>query len=73
MSEFILKYSMLDSNDKKQVLEFINNLFQKAHRSPPSMSNYKNKIMNVSVWTDEDEQNVENGRKLINQLTTEQW
>lgn len=73
MSELILKYSLLDSADKKQVLDFINNLFQKAHHTPPSLSNYRNKILNVSVWTDEDEQNVDKGRTLINQLTSEQW
>jgi len=73
MSELILKYSQLDSDDKKQVLDFINALFQKARLTPPSLSNYKKRILNVSVWTEEDEQNVNKGRELINQMTPELW
>lgn len=73
MSELILKYSQLNSNDKKQVLDFISALFQKAQLTPPSLSNYKKRILNVSVWTEEDEENVNKGRELINQMTPEQW
>ena len=55
MTDLILKYSLLDPNGKKEVLDFMDFLLAKEIKSKrPIKTVYKKKILKVSVWNDSD-------------------
>ena len=55
MTELTKKYNLLDKNSKRSVLDYMEYLLNKKVQSPKSrMTDYKKKILNVSVWSDAD-------------------
>jgi hypothetical protein len=55
MTDLLLKYSLLDPNGKKEVLDFMDFLLAKEIKSKrPIKTVYKKKILKVSVWNDSD-------------------
>ena len=55
MTDLILKYSLLDPNGKKEVLNFMDFLLTKEIKSKrPIKTVYKKKILKVSVWNNTD-------------------
>ena len=53
----------------KQILEGLGVTIQKS-KNP---SNYKQKLANISVWTDDDLKVFEEGKKAFENLQPEQW
>ena len=56
MNELILNYNLLDAMGKQEVLDFLKFLVQKRQKSVVdiSLTDYKQQIMQVSVWSEED-------------------
>jgi len=70
----ILKYSLLSTFEKKEVNDFIEFLFSKKdHPGSYDPDTYKNKILSVSTWSDDDLKIFEDNNKLFNQWRPETW
>ncbi len=55
MTNLALKYNLLDPSSKKEVLDFMEFLLAKETKSKnPVKTDYKKKILKVSVWDDSD-------------------
>jgi hypothetical protein len=55
MTDLVMKYNLLDTSAKKEVLDFMDFLLTKKTGSKRSIaSDYKKKILKVSVWNDSD-------------------
>jgi hypothetical protein len=53
MTDLALKYNLLDTTAKKEVLDFMDFLLTKATKSKKTINtSYKKKILKVSVWND---------------------
>ena len=67
MNKLIVKYESLDTRLQKQVVYFIDYLISiKNTITPKNMSEYKKKIINVSTWSDEDVNNINENTKIFN-------
>ncbi len=74
MDSSILKYNLLTSIEQKEVVDFIDFLFSKKHNTPdPELSGYKQKILSVSTWSDDDLKAFDDNRKLFNQWPSITW
>ena len=65
MTDLIKKYNLLDTASQKELLDFMNFLLNKNVKSPKKMADYKKKILNVSVWNNEDIDFIPNGWNYI--------
>jgi hypothetical protein len=55
MTDLALRYNLLDSASKKEVLDFMEFLLTKETKSKkPVSDDYKKKILKVSVWNESD-------------------
>jgi hypothetical protein len=55
MTDIALKYYQLDSSSKKEVVDFLDFLLARNVKSTKNrMTDYKKKILKVSVWSDSD-------------------
>jgi hypothetical protein len=55
MNDLTLKFNLLAPSARKQVLDFIEFLLSKDVKAEKKIaSDYKTKILNVSVWSNED-------------------
>lgn len=55
MNDLTIKFNLLEPDARKQVLDFIDFLLSKELKSQESVkSDYKKKILEVSVWSDAD-------------------
>jgi len=74
MNDILLKYTLLDKNAKKEVIDFIDFLLSKNRRiNKKQISEYKKKILSVSKWTDADMKIFSENQKLLNQWKVEKW
>jgi hypothetical protein len=55
----------------KQILKGLGVTIQQSNKT--ASSNYKERLANVSVWTDDDLKIFEEGRKAFENLRPEQW
>jgi len=74
MDSSILKYSLLNSFEKKEVRDFIDFLFSKKKNIADSpSSDYRNKILSVSIWNEEDLKVFEEHKNDFDQLAPAKW
>jgi hypothetical protein len=75
MNDLLLKYDQLDAVSKKEVQDFINFLLAKRQRkmSKKPTASYRDRILSVSVWSDEDIQIFDKNRTLFNQWQPKEW
>ena len=74
MDGSILKYNLLNPFEKKEVSDFIDFLFSKKNKSEkPGPSGYKNKILSVSTWSEDDIKVFEENKKQFNQWPPTSW
>ena len=67
MSEIVVKYNKLDKIARQELNDFMDFLLSKQKNANPMLlSNYKNKILNVSVWSDSDLKVFDENQKLFN-------
>ncbi len=74
MKDISVKYSLLNKKSQKEVRDFMDFLLnkQKGKRKTP-LSAYKKKILNVSIWSENDLKTFENNQKLFNKWNIQEW
>ena len=74
MTDLALKYYLLDTSAKKEVLDFIDFLLTKEVKSKkPPKNDYKKKILKVSVWDDADIDILIKNQQQFNQWKAQDW
>ena len=74
MEELLTKYNSLDLVLQRQVDMFVDYLLStKRAVKQTNISNYKEKILNVSQWTDEDMQVFDDNNKLFDKWNIQEW
>ena len=74
MSDIKTKYDKLDPASRLQVNDFMDFLLDRQKTMPlTSLKEYKNKILNVSVWSESDLNIFEENNKLFNHWGVNKW
>lgn len=74
MNDILIKYNTLSPDIQKEVNDFLDFMLSKYNgKKIFDIKSWKNKIKNVSTWTDEDIKVFEEGRQQFNQWKTEEW
>lgn len=74
MTNLALKYNLLDISAKKEVLDFIDFLLTKKTKSKQlQKTDYKKKILKVSVWNDSDIDLLIQNLQKLNQWKAQEW
>jgi len=67
MSAIVVKYNRLDKTARQELNDFMDFLLSKQKKDQPILlTTYKNKILNVSVWSDSDLKVFDKNEKLFN-------
>ncbi len=74
MTDLALKYNLLDTSSKREVLDFMDFLLTKETKSEkPIKADYKKKILKVSVWKDSDIDLMLQNQQKLNQWKAQEW
>lgn len=74
MTDIVLKYNLLNKTAQKEVSDFIDFLLTKNSISNKnSTSNYKDKILKVSTWSEADIKEITNEMKKFQKLEVQNW
>ena len=75
MTDLTLKYNLLDTNSRKEVLNFLDFLLTKKGSKTQSKnkSDYKKKLLAVSVWSDIDIDSMNKNQQKFNQWKAQNW
>jgi hypothetical protein len=74
MNDIAVKYNRLNKTARQEVNDFMDFLLSKQETNNPNfLSTYKNKILNVSIWTDSDLKIFDQNQKLFNQWRVQEW
>ncbi|WP_194976121.1 DUF2281 domain-containing protein [Aquiflexum lacus] len=74
MNEILEKYNQLSPDLQKQVNDFLDFMLEKYKVEKAfDMKSWKNKILNISTWTDEDVKAFDEGRQHFSQWKVEEW
>lgn len=74
MDELVLKFKLLESFRKKELLDFLDFLLKKQESEKAfSFLNYKEKIINASIWEKQDIEELESNIKKMNEWPTPEW
>jgi hypothetical protein len=74
MTDLALKYNLLDTTAKREVLDFMDFLLTKGTNiKKSSKSDYKKKILKVSVWGDSDIDLMIQNQQKLNQWKAQDW
>ena len=74
MSDIVVKYNRLNKTARQEVIDFMDFLLSKQKISKSNfLTPYKNKILNVSNWTDADLKIFDENQKLFNQWRVQEW
>ena len=74
MTDLALKYNLLDTSAKREVLDFMDFLLTKeTNIKKSSKSDYKKKILKVSVWNDSDIDLMIQNQQKLNQWKAQDW
>lgn len=77
MAELLLKYELLDPLGKQQLLEYLNLLLstKATKKEVPKfdVKAYRENLLKVSVWSDEDISLIEEARQHFNNWKVKEW
>jgi hypothetical protein len=74
MNELLEKYNKLSPDFQKQVDDFLDFLLLKYKGEKAfDIKVWKNKVKNVSAWTDEDIKSFEEAKQYFSQWKIEEW
>ncbi len=74
MSEIVYKYNRLDKIARQELNDFMDFLLSKQKKDKHiALTTYKNKILNVSVWSDIDLKIFEENQKLFSNWKIQEW
>jgi len=72
MDDFLFKYNQLDDSSKLVALKFIDYLYKNKEKKI-DLEEFKKKVLNFSVWTDEDILVFDQNRELFKQWVVAEW
>lgn len=74
MNEIVVKYNKLNKTARQELNDYMDFLLSKQKTDKPLfLTTYKNKILNVSVWTDSDLKIFDENQKLFNKWRVQEW
>jgi len=74
MSDIVIKYNRLNKTARQEVNDFMDFLLSKQKiKEPNFFSTYKNKILNVSIWSDSELKIFDQNQELFNQWRVQEW
>lgn len=73
MTDIVLKYNLLNKTAKQEVNDFIDFLLTKKSKSNNSTTNYKEKILKVSTWSEADVEEITKEMKKFQKLEVQNW
>jgi len=73
MGDLLLKYQLLNDAEKKQVVDFLDFVLAKKERKLIDMSDYKENILQVSIWSEEDAEAIVDAQRKLNQWQPTDW
>ena len=74
MGDLILKFNMLDPIAQREVINYMDFLrSKKTEHKKPDLSEYKKKILDISVWSEKDLKVFDENNKLFNQWKPKAW
>jgi hypothetical protein len=72
MNNILLKYNSLDPASKKQVSDYIDNMIISMKNIKKKPSPYKQRILSVSAWSDNDLKPLQENHS-FNEFKAEEW
>jgi hypothetical protein len=74
MSDLVVKYNSLNKIARQEVNDFMDFLLSKQKTNKLNfLTPYKNKILNVSIWSDADLKIFDENQQLFNQWRVQEW
>jgi len=74
MTDLTLKFNLLEPDAKRQILDFMEFLLSKRMKSEePVKTDYKKKILKVSVWSNADIDLMIQNQQNFNQWKAQEW
>jgi len=74
MNDLVSKYNSLEATAQKEVNDFVEFLLSRQKKKPAKkLSDYKKKILAVSVWSASDVKGLKKGQKLFDKWTAKEW
>ena len=74
MDELLMKFGLLDSLKQQEILDFIDFLLNKQEKERIlNFKSYKEQILQVSTWSEEDIAVIETNSKRLDQWQAPEW
>ncbi|MBX2891427.1 MAG: hypothetical protein KF734_10900 [Saprospiraceae bacterium] len=75
MGELLSKFELLDADAKQQLLDYLDFLVSKKKKEKAKfdVKAYRENLLKVGVWSDEDIAPVEEARQLLNNWRIKEW
>lgn len=74
MDQLMLKYNQLSNFSKREITDFLDYLLSKETNSAKDKEEkYKNKILKVSTWTDDEIAEMERNIKTFGKWNIQKW
>ena len=76
MGEILSKFELLDTQGKQQLLDYLDFLLSKKDKKKSEKFNYqayRERILVLSIWSDEDLTAVQEVRQNLNNLKVQEW
>ncbi|MEI7983776.1 MAG: hypothetical protein WCI71_19160 [Bacteroidota bacterium] len=74
MTDLVFKFNLLDKDSRKEILDFLDFLLTKKPKaSKKKISEYKKKILKVSVWSEGDIDVVVENQKKFDEWKAREW
>lgn len=75
MGDLLSKFELLDAEGKQQVLDYLDFLLSKKKKKNAKfdVKAYRENLLKVGTWSDEDIAPIEEARQLINNWKVKEW
>ena len=74
MDEIIVKFGLLDPIKRQEILDFLDFLLNKQKKERAgSFKSYKERILQVSVWSEDDISAMQTSSKRLSQWQAPEW
>lgn len=75
MGELLSKFELLDADAKQQLLDYLDFLISKKKKKNAKfdVEAYRDNLLKVGVWSDEDIAPIEEARQLLNNWKIKEW
>ncbi len=75
MGDLLSKFELLDAEGKQQVLDYLDFLLSKKKKKKAKfdVKSYRESLLKVAAWSDEDITPIEEARQLLNNWKVKEW